>query len=104
MSTARVDIDEAWMTVVLHFKDRANKAERRSKGLENDYDMTRAALHAVRELVSEGLNINCAFVDDDARFLVTLARRAVLAGLAEDIDPATLKTIKEHVREKPGNE
>ena len=56
-----------------------------------------AAVQEMREIVKNGLGINCTFVDDDVRLVVALARRAIKAGLAEDADPATLKIMKDHL-------
>jgi hypothetical protein len=61
------------------------------------YSIANDAIDECRRIVKEGLGINCTFVDDDARLIVILARRAITAGLGDDIDAATLKIIKEHI-------
>lgn len=52
-----------------------------------DADMAWGAVDACRQWAREGLGFNCTFVDDDAKVMVGLAQRAVLAGLASDFAP-----------------
>lgn len=59
--------------------------------LGDDY----GAVHAVREVVREGLGFNTTFVDDDVRIAGGLAQRAVLCGLANDFDPDMQKRMAE---------
>ena len=51
-----------------------------------DADRAWGAVDACRRWARDGLGFNCTFVDDDAKVLVGLAQRAVLAGLATDFD------------------
>ena len=48
---------------------------------------------SIRVIVKERLGLNTTFVDDDVRLACKLAQRAVLAGLATDAQPATLKRL-----------
>jgi hypothetical protein len=48
-------------------------------------DLSKDAIRVIRRCVRDGLGFNCGFVDDDVRVAVTLAQRAVLAGLASDL-------------------
>jgi hypothetical protein len=91
------EIDAAWMMIVNHFKSRADTLAARNKELESDHDLSAGAVHAMREAAKTGLNMNCTFVDDEVRLIVGLAQRAILAGLAADAEPATLKRMQEHV-------
>ena len=58
-----------------------------------DCDLANEAVRACREWTDEGLGMNCTFVDDDMRLMVGLAQRAILAGLASDAKPDTLKRM-----------
>ena len=57
-------------------------------------ELSDEAVSIMRNTVKNGLGMNCTFVDDDMKLLVTLAQRAVLAGLAEDADPKSLVRMK----------
>lgn len=53
------------------------------------------AVRIMRDRAREGLGMNCTFVDDDMNLLVALAQRAVLAGLAIDARPHSLRQMEE---------
>ena len=75
------------------------KMVQRLRELEGDHDLSLAAVCAMREHTKAGLDMNCTFVDDEVRLLVALSQRAILAGLAEDAHPGTLRRLKEHVEQ-----
>lgn len=58
-------------------------------------DLSDEAVSIMRERCKDGLGMNCTFVDDDMNLLVALAQRAVLAGLASDAKPDTLRRMVE---------
>lgn len=68
-------------------------------------DLSDEAVHLMRERCKEGLGMNCTWVDDDMNLLVALAQRAVLAGLAADAEPKSLKRMQEaSERNREGHE
>lgn len=52
-----------------------------------------AAIDACRKVVREGLGVESSWVDNNARLVVALAQRAVLAGLDTDGDPETVRKM-----------
>lgn len=61
--------------------------------LANRLDLSKEAVHIMRDTCERGLGMNCTFVDDEMMLLVGLAQRAILAGLATDAKPDTLKRM-----------
>ena len=69
---------------------------RRDRIAKNRYaDLAHDAVEACRRWAKEGLGFNCTFVDDDAKVMVGLAQRAVLAGLASDFDDKMRQRLSE---------
>lgn len=54
-----------------------------------------AYIHEIRQRLTDGLGVTVAFIDDHAQLAITLAQRAILAGLAVDADPETLARLTE---------
>lgn len=50
-----------------------------------DADLNGEAIMGMRQVVMDGLGVNCTFVDDNVRLIVALAQRAILAGLDSDV-------------------
>lgn len=80
-------------------RNQRRKMLARLRELEGDHDLSLGAICAMREHTKTGLNMNCTFVDDEVRLLVVLSQRAILAGLADDAHPGTLRRMKDHVEQ-----
>ena len=76
-------------------RNQKRKLQERIEALEmaNRLDLSKEAVHIMRETCATGLGMNCTFVDDEMTLLVGLAQRAVLGGLATDAQPDTLKRM-----------
>lgn len=76
-------------------RNQKRKLQERIESLEfaNRMDLSKEAVHIMRETCANGLGMNCTFVDDEMTLLVGLAQRAVLGGLATDAQPDTLKRM-----------
>lgn len=78
-------------------RNQKRKLQERIDALEWEarMDLSHEAVHIMRQTCERGLGMNCTFVDDEMMLLVGLAQRAVLAGLATDAQPDTLRRMTE---------